>query len=128
MGFFDFLKPKFLTVRRISSSDQTQIRQQWASILELIKLGKPSTLKEAVVKADKILDFALRSLVEGETLGERLKNSKDKFTRTGYDNIWKAHKVRNAMAHELNYDPPTFVLKEALESFGQGLKELGVYL
>ncbi len=128
MGLFNFLKPKILTVRRVSSSDQVQIREQWRAIEELVKLGKPSTLKEAVVKADKLLDFALRSLVEGETLGERLKNSKDKFTRTGYDNLWKAHKVRNAMAHELTYDPSVFVLKEALEGFKQAFKELGLYL
>lgn len=128
MGIFDFLKPKILAVKRISPVDQAQIREQWRGIEELIKLGKPSTLKEAVVKADKLLDFALRSLVEGETLGERLKNSKDKFTRSGYDTVWKAHKVRNAMAHELSYDPPIFILKEALEDFRQALKELGLYL
>lgn len=128
MGFFDFLKPKFLTVKRISSTDQAQIREQWLGIAELIKLGKPSTLKEALVKADKLLDFALHNLVDGETLGERLKNSKDKFTRSGYDALWKAHKVRNALAHELSYDPPTFILKEALEGFKQALKELGLYL
>lgn len=126
MGIFDFLKPKIFTVRRLSPAEQTQVRDQWQNIMELMKLGKPSTFKEAVVKADKLLDFALQRLVEGETLGERLKNSKEKFTRTGYEAIWKAHKVRNAMAHELDYDPPTFILKEALDGFRQGLRELGV--
>lgn len=125
MGLFDFLKPKIFTVRRLSPADQARIREEWEAAQELVRLGKPSTLKEAVIKTDKLLDFCLRSLFEGQTMGERLKNAKEKFTRVGYDLVWKAHKVRNAMAHELSYDPPTFILKEALEGYRQGLRELG---
>lgn len=126
MGIFDFLKPKFLVNRGLTALDARKISDEWAQIEILVKVGKPSSLKEAVARADKLLDFALSKIVEGETLGERLKNGKDKFSYSVYDKVWKAHKVRNAMAHELDYDPPHFITKEAIENFKEGFKDLGI--
>lgn len=128
MGFFDFLKPKFLVSKSLSSPDVRKISDEWDQVETLIKAGKPSSLKEAVVRADKLLDFALGKIVDGETLGSRLKNAKGKFSYITYDKVWKAHKVRNAMAHELGYDPPSFITKEALQNFKEGFRDLGVRL
>lgn len=128
MGFFDFLKPKFLVNRSLSATDVRKISEDWEQIDVLIKVGKPSSLKEAVSRADKLLDFALSKIVDGETLGSRLKNAKTKFSYSVYDKVWKAHKVRNSMAHELDYDPPSFITKEALQYFKEGFKDLGVRL
>ena len=126
MGFFDFLKPKFLVRRSLSSVAEQKVILEWQGIEALKSVGKPSALKEAVIKADKLLDFALSQVVSGETLGQRLKEAKDLFRPTVYDKVWKAHKVRNAMAHELNYDPPYFITKEALDNFKDGFRDLGV--
>ena len=128
MGIFDFLKAKIFTSKRLSSDDEERVRSEWKSIEDLRSLGKPSTLKEAVNRADKLLDFTLSKLSAGQTLGERIKFSKDLFSTVVYDKVWKAHKVRNAMAHELNYDPPHFITKEALDGFKEGFCDLGVRL
>src|SRR3989344_4189247 len=103
MGFFDFLKPKTSKTKSLSSVDEEKVKSEWRNIEDLRNLAKPSTLKEAVFRADKLLDFTLGKLSLGETLGERLKLSKNLFSWEVYDKVWKAHKVRNAMAHELNY-------------------------
>lgn len=128
MGILDFLFPKFTVRRQLSSTDERKISDEWGEIEDLVKIGKPSALKEAVVKADKLLDFALIKIVDGTNMGERLKNAKDRFGYAAYDKVWKAHKVRNAMAHEIDYDPPHFITKEAIENFKEGFKELGINL
>ena len=128
MGLFDFLKPKLFVRRQLSSLDERKISEEWEEVKLLLKVGKPSSLKEAVIKADKLMDFALMKIVDGETMGERLKAAKDRFSFDAYDKVWKAHKVRNAMAHELDYDPPHFITTEALDNFKEAFKDLGIRL
>lgn len=126
MGFLDFLIPRALVRRQLSSTDERKISDEWREIEDLVKIGKPSALKEGVVKADKLMDFTLIKIVDGNTMGERLKNAKDRFGYAAYDKVWRAHKVRNAMAHEIDYDPPHFITKEAIENFKEGFKDLGI--
>ena len=53
---------------------------------------------QKVLEADKVLDLALTMLgVEG-SLGEKLKIVGPRFSHI--DDIWKAHKLRNRIAHE----------------------------
>ena len=108
--------------------DERKIAEEWREIELLMKVGKPNSLKESVIKADKLMDFALMKIVDGTTMGERLKNAKDRFGYVAYDKVWKAHKVRNAMAHEIDYDPPHFITKEAVENFKEGFEDLGINL
>ena len=128
MGLFDFLKPIIFVNKQLTSVDERKISEEWDEIAILMKAGKPSNLKDAVIKADKLLDFALMKIVEGETMGERLKTAKDRFSFDAYDKAWKAHKVRNAMAHEIDYDPPHFITTEALNNFKEAFKDLGIRL
>lgn len=126
MGLFDFLKPKFPARKQLTSLDERKIADEWRQIEVLTRAGKPSSLKEAVNRADKLMDFALLKIVDGETMGERLKAAGDRFSRDVYNKVWQAHKVRNNLAHELDYDPPHFITKEAIENFKVGFKELGI--
>lgn len=116
-----FSKPKSL-----SAIQQNKIEEEWQKIEELIRRGQPSQLKEAVIRADKLVDFALKHLVDGDSMGERLKNSRDLFSPKTYQELWEAHKARNALVHEEGYDPPYYVSHEGLEKFKKGLRELGV--
>lgn len=81
--------------------------------------------KEAVLDADKLLDYALvRKGFQG-SLGEKLKKAKNRFS--DINGIWIAHKLRNKIAHELsNIDFRE--AKNALVSFKKGLKDLGADL
>lgn len=114
--------------RRHSISQQTEskIRMEWQNIQNLLKGKSPSQLRQALISADKCLDNALRDVVEGETMGERLKNAKNKFDPTTYNKIWEAHKVRNNLVHEAGYEPPYYVVTQAIDSLRNGLIVLGL--
>ena len=89
-----------------------------------IKKDEPATWHLALINADKLVDTAMRELqISGQTMGERLKNSKDKFSSP--NSIWHAHKLRNVVAHEndaqINFDQT----RRAMNSFKQALKDLG---
>ncbi len=74
-------------------------------------------LKNAVIEADKLLDFVLKSKkIKGETLGDRLKHSKNLFSTSSYNKVWEVHKLRNRIAHELNFNPDSRYLKSSANS------------
>ena len=78
----------------------------------------------AVIEADKLLDRALMELgVPGKTMGERLKASSTRFTQL--NSVWYAHKQRNQIAHEQDFNLEYNQAKHALASFRQALKDLG---
>ncbi len=136
MTIFDFIfkkKHKHSQYRysklSLNSADVRKIQEEWARIEELVKIGQPSQLRQAVIKADNLLDFALSRLTTGTTVGERLKNARVYFRDyTVYQGLWEAHKVRNALVHEADYEPTHAVTKEAVAKIKRGLESLGVKL
>jgi hypothetical protein len=98
----------------------------WESIKVLLDQKGPSQLRQALIVADKSLDNALRDLVVGESMGERLKNAKDLFQWDLYQKIWDAHKLRNNLVHESNFEPPYFMVTEAVTNIQNGLISLGL--
>jgi len=125
MNLFGWLKPKSYTRHTVKQETVDNIKREWEKIDLLLKQKSPSQLRQALISADKCLDNALRDIVLGETMGDRLKNSANKFDELTYDKIWKAHKVRNNLVHEAGYEPPHFVVTEAVENLKTGLKDLG---
>lgn len=113
---------------KIDSVSVSNIKADWQNINLMLKGGQPSQLKQALITADKSLDNALRGVVAGETMGERLKNAKDKYDRDLYDKIWSAHKMRNSMVHESNYEPPYHMIKQGIENLKSALAVLGIYV
>ena len=131
MGFFDFLKIKSEPKqrRRLTGADREFIMQEWQEIQQLVDLNKPSARNQALIRADKLVDHALKVVSSGETMGERLKNAQDAFSSWDvYDDLWKAHKIRNKMVHEAGFEPPYYTVKDALEKIKRGLRDLGVSL
>lgn len=128
MNFFKKLFGGDSTRGRTTISNQTLnlIKAEWEQIDILVGEKGPSQLRHALLKADKTLDNALKDIVSGETLGERLISAKDKFDHQTYDKIWKAHKIRNSLVHESGYEPPYHMITGAINSLREGLKKLGV--
>ncbi len=113
----------------LNQPDIKKIQTEWSRVEELIKLGQPSQLRQGVIKADNLLDFALSRLTTGTTVGERLKNARPYFKDyTVYQGLWEAHKVRNALVHEADYEPTRMVTKDAMAKFKRGLEVLGAKL
>ena len=114
------------TRRIITVETRNKIQSDWKNIEVLLSQRGPSQLRQALITADKSMDNALKDLVAGENMGERLKNAEKMFDRDEYNKIWEAHKVRNNRVHESGYEPPYFVLTQSVESLKSGLERVGI--
>ncbi len=111
-----FKKPK------LSQNELQYIQSHWIRIIDSFN-GNP---KQAVMDADKLLDYALIRNGYGEgNLGEKLKKANGIFG--DINGVWFAHKLRNKVAHELgeiNFNDA----KDALKCFKRALNDLGAGL
>jgi hypothetical protein len=103
--------------------DQEKYRSRWLTITQQIG-DTNSSWQFAIMNADKLLDSALKDRgVAGTTLGERLKNAKPYLTNI--DSVWRAHKLRNHIAHEDGVAVTRRQASEALKIFKRALIDLG---
>jgi len=109
-----------------NSGPKVNVADKWATI-QTISAGGPAGLKNALSEADKLFDHVLKQQgYPGETMAERLKAAKSSFSSYNfYNGIWRAHKLRNALAHEVGFDLVPSQAREALGDFERGLKDLG---
>lgn len=109
--------------RKRSGLDHAYFQKQWANIEGFQKNGGAG-LQLAIFEADKLLDTALKHRgFRGETMGERLKDANRAFMDTNA--VWRAHKLRNRLAHEQNVSLGSVQAADALRSFKAALKDLG---
>ncbi len=79
----------------------------------------------AVFEADKLLDWALtKKGVMGKNVGEKLRNGAPIFTNV--DIAWRAHKMRNTLAHERGNDINERELAAAMTNFERTFIDLGI--
>lgn len=105
---------------------RTETAEKWA-IIEAMSAGGGNGLRQAITDADKLLDNVLRTQgFGGDTMGERLKHAKARFTDYEvYDATWRAHKLRNALVHEMGFDLVPSQAKDALADFKKAIQDLG---
>lgn len=108
--------------RKLTKEDQRWFLDHWNSI---IKEKKKNPMK-AILDADKLLDKALSKKGYKGSVGEKLKKSKKWFS--DLNGVWRAHKLRNQISHELNYKLEDKDIDDALNQFKKALKDLGVKL
>lgn len=83
-----------------------------------------ATFMKTVIDGDKLLDKAMMEMgIAGKNMGDRLKHAKDKFT--DINAVWRAHKLRNALAHEDDLEITYRQAISALAIYKQALKDLG---
>ena len=89
-----------------SSNAPLQITNpKWIQIENLMQSHNVSEWKVAILEADILLyDMLTQMGYEGDSIGEILKNV-DKANFVTIDDAWKAHRIRNIIAHEgANYE------------------------
>ncbi len=73
---------------------------RWKDIEGLMQSGNPADWRVAILEADILLEDMLGQMgYSGESIGEKLKQVDPAHFKTIQD-AWKAHKVRNTIAHE----------------------------
>lgn len=97
-------------------------RQHWKSIIHQVE-SNPQT---AILDADKLLDQILKIKGYQGSLGEKLQKAQALFNDP--DNIWQAHKTRNRIAHELNYQINPQTAQKVLNQFRTAFSDLGLNL
>lgn len=96
-----------------------QIQTEWK---KLIRENNP---RHAILEADKLLDHALTQLGYTGSLGTKLKNHPKLFRKI--NDVWAAHKVRNNIAHKLNYEVDEKTYKKTMLQFKQAFKDLNIF-
>jgi hypothetical protein len=106
--------------------DPTEIGPRWDTIMTVSRSGA-SGLKSSINEADKLFDHVMKQLgFSGDTMGDRLKHGRARFSNYAtYDAIWRAHKLRNSLAHDMGFDLVVSQAQEALKDFERGLRDLG---
>ncbi len=129
MNLLEILLGRKLIKRgRLNYETLKLVEDKWPQIDQALLSKNPSSLKQAVIEADKIVDFVLKQLYpDTETMGERLKLAKEKFlnNKISYDDLWYAHKIRNELVHNTNFNLPSFEVESIIAKFAKGLELLG---
>lgn len=80
--------------------------------------------KAAILEADKLFDYVLKGKgFPGQTMAERLKRAEARLSDRNA--VWRAHKLRNTITHELGFEIAPGQAREAVAAFAKGLRDLG---
>jgi hypothetical protein len=125
MYFMYITSPKQSGARKTRDRvDLSIVPGKWSEIQAMMGQGGPANYKQSIMEADKLVDNVLGSKVSGNTMGERLKNAKHLFSPATYDGLWTAHKIRNKIAHEADFEGLSSDATLAVRNFERALKEL----
>ena len=113
-----------LTGKRGYTFDRQAYQAKFLSIENRLNQKNAATYMVTVISADKLLDKAMMEMgVPGKTMGERLKKCGDRFSNLNA--VWRAHKLRNALAHESDMEISYKQAYNALQIYKQALKDIG---
>lgn len=113
-----------LTGKRAHHFNMEAYQARFLTIENRLKQDNAATFMTTIIDSDKLLDKALIEMgVPGKTMGDRLKRSGDKFS--DINAVWRAHKLRNAIAHESDLEISYKQASNALNIYKQALKDLG---
>ncbi len=106
------------------SFDKEEYQTRWLKVENSLKKDDPNSYAVAVMNGDKLLDKAMIEMgIGGKTMGERLKRVDGRLSDV--NKVWYAHKIRNQIAHEPDFQLDYTAASRALASFKRALKDLG---
>lgn len=101
-------------------------RTPWEKINAKLNSVNPNDWKIAVIEADKMLDSALKAAkVAGATMGDRLKNMVSGDVGGKLEEIWEAHKVRNSLVHNPEYELSSDEARKTVRALEEASKAVG---
>ena len=113
-----------LTGKRSYTFNKEVYQARFLAIENKLKKDNPASYAMCIIESDKLLDRALHEMgTQGKTTGDRLKKASSKFTEV--NSVWRAHKFRNAVAHDTDFEVSYQQAKNILAVYKQALKDLG---
>ena len=123
VGIFVFVAI-MLTGKRGYHFNKESYLTRFLTIENKLKPDNSATFMTTVIEADKLLDKAMVEMgIPGRTMGDRLKKAGGRFTDENA--VWRAHKLRNSIAHDSDVEVTMKRASTALAAFKQALKDLG---
>lgn len=105
-----------------------KLNQSWQDVLNHLNSANESEWKLAIIEADKLIDDLLvQKGYQGESLAERL-SMIDKKSMKSFELLWEAHKVRNRIAHKLDFKINRNEALKVISYYGEALKDLQTLL
>lgn len=109
----------------IKVKDQKLVKQ-WQLIIEKSKANPPQSLVLAIIEADKLVDEVLKKMgLGGEHMADRLEKLGAWELKT-LEKLWRAHRLRNELVHQPEFDISPVDAKEVLIIYESFLQELEV--
>lgn len=126
MGIFvivDLFMLTFIVVsksrRGFNEAEKRKYVAIWAGIRKMDN-------RHAVMEADKLLYELLEKRGYKGSLGDKLKKAGPAFSNI--NDVWRAHKLRNRLAHELGVELREAEFAKALNDFKRAYRDLGLKL
>lgn len=105
---------------------KNKTKKKWEEIKNLLKSGNQSLYKVAIIEGDNLIDEYIRKMgYEGSTIGERLENIPPGQIEN-IEELKEAHKVRNRIIHEENFQLTKVEAEEALLKYEHFLDDYNV--
>ncbi len=105
--------------KKMSKRVINEIRNSWKDII------RQKDKRHAVMDADKLLDHTLGHMGYTGSLGAKLKKAPNLFK--DINGVWSAHKIRNNIAHQMNYEVSEKVYKNSMLAFKQAFTDLKIF-
>lgn len=77
-----------------------------------------------VTEGDKLLNFLFKKLGYRGSLGDSLKKAGKQFSNE--QDLWRAHKLRNSLAHELGANVDIKTARVALKAYRSAFEQCGI--
>lgn len=94
---------------KLSPANKARIKKQWSAI------KMQTDMHRKVLEADSVVSHLFRDLGFTGTMGEQLKKA-SKYV-PDLDAVWRAHKLRNTIAHEPGVTISAYDAEKALAAF-----------
>ncbi|OGZ02791.1 MAG: hypothetical protein A2430_00240 [Candidatus Liptonbacteria bacterium RIFOXYC1_FULL_36_8] len=110
----------------VSTIDRKRVLKAWKQILNKIATQNKSDIKIALIEADKIMDEILKvSGFRGDSMAERLEQITP-AQLSNIERIWRAHKLRNRLVHETDYEMTESEARIAIDAYHKAFQEFGL--
>jgi len=99
---------------------------RWQDVTTHIQSANPNDWRLAIIEADILLEEALSEIgLAGNTIGEKLKSASSNQLRS-LDDAWRAHRVRNEIAHAgADFVLTQRIAQETINQYQRVFVELG---
>jgi hypothetical protein len=115
---------KLIRKLQFGVDSRLKVQEAWAEVEEHAKANDDTHLRMAIIKADAVLDMALRAkMFPGRSLNDRLNFAIHKYR--GLKRVRWAHGLRNRLAHEPLLELERREGTGAIAAYRNALKELG---